>query len=87
VKTQQLPLGGPVDRYFQRQSHQLLGGELTRIFAVNNRSDDIGRQGSKAQEAGDVPGRDVFLAGNSMQGQLAILYQAVLDVVSSSDDP
>src|SRR6476620_10075216 len=32
-EAQQFPLGGPVDRYFQRQSHQLLGGELRRIFA------------------------------------------------------
>jgi hypothetical protein len=54
VKTKQLPLGGPVDRNFKRQSHQLLGGELRRIFAVNNRSDDIGRQRRKAQEARDV---------------------------------
>ena len=69
MKTKQLPLGGPVDRYFQRQSHQLLGGELRRIFAVNNRSDDIGRQRRKAQEARDVAGRDVLLAGNSMQSQ------------------
>ena len=43
MKTKQLALGGPVDRYFKRQSHQLLGGELRRIFAVNNCSDDIGR--------------------------------------------
>ena len=67
VKTKQLPLGGPVDRYFKRQSHQLLGGELRRIFAVNNRSDDIGRQRRKAQEARDVAGRNVLLAGNSAE--------------------
>jgi hypothetical protein len=53
VETKQLPLGRPVDGYFKRQSHQLLGGELRRIFAVNNRSDDIGRQRRKAQEARD----------------------------------
>ena len=86
VKAEQLPLGGPVDRYFKRQSHQLLGCELRRIFAANNCSDDIGRQRSKAQEARDVAWRYVLPAGNSMQGQLTILRQALLDVVSSSDD-
>ena len=50
VKTKQLPLGGPVDRYFKRQSHQLLGGELRRIFAVNNRSDDDAPQRPLSRE-------------------------------------
>src|SRR4029079_19484990 len=80
VKTKQLPLGGPVDWYFQRQSHQLLGGELRRLFAVNNRSDDIGRQRRKAQEARDVAGRHVLLAGNSMQSQPGFLHQTPVEV-------
>jgi len=86
VKAKQRSLGGPVDRYFKRQSHQLLGGELRWIFAVNNRSDDIGRQRRKAQEARDVAGRNVLLPGNSMQSQHTFLQQALLNVVGSSDD-
>jgi len=36
VKAKQLPLFGPIDWDFKRKAHQLLGGELRWILAVDN---------------------------------------------------
>jgi len=47
LETKQLPLFGPVDGYLERQSHQLLGGELGRVLAVDDGRDDVGRQRRK----------------------------------------
>ena len=47
LKAKQLPLFSPVDRYLRCQSHQLLGGELWRVLAVDNCGDDVGRQRGK----------------------------------------
>ena len=72
------------DRYFKRQSHQLFRSELRRIPTIDNRRNNVRRERRKAQEARDVARRKVLLAGNSMKGQA--LQQALLEVVSSSDD-
>jgi hypothetical protein len=56
LKTKQLPLFNPVDRYLRCQSHQLLGGEVWRVLSVDDCGDDFGRQcGSK--KVSFVPGR------------------------------
>ena len=56
----------------QRLSHKRLGGELRRVLADDDRGNDVARERRKAQEARDVTGCDVLLAGNSVQRQLAV---------------
>ena len=69
LKTKQLPLFSPVDGYLERQSHQLLGCELRRVFAVDNGGDDVGSQRRKTQKARDVAFGNALLAGNNMHGR------------------
>ena len=47
-KSKQLTLFGPIDGDLERQSHQLLRRELRRVLAVDDGSDDIGRQRRKS---------------------------------------
>ena len=44
LESKQFALLDPVDWQFQRQSHQLFGGELRRILAIDHRRNDVGRQ-------------------------------------------
>ena len=66
MKAKQVALFAPVDWYFKRQSHELLGGELRRILSVDDRCGDVRSERRKAQEARDVARGNMFLAGNSM---------------------
>jgi hypothetical protein len=50
MKPQQLALFGPVDRDFEREAHQLLGGELWRVLAVDDGGDNVGRQQGQTQK-------------------------------------
>jgi len=52
LKAKQLSLFGPVDRYLEW--HQLFGGELRRILAIDDGRDDIGRERGKTQKSGDI---------------------------------
>ena len=40
MKSQQLALFGPVDWNSEREAHQLLGGELRRVLAVDDGGDE-----------------------------------------------
>jgi hypothetical protein len=87
LEAKQLPLFSPVDRYLRCQSHQLLGGELWWVFAVDDCRDDVGRQRGKTQEAIDIVCGDSFLAGDNVHGEIGVLHQTFLDFVSPSDNP
>src|SRR5450755_1047774 len=55
--------------------------------AIDDSRGDIRRQPGKAQEGVDVGGGDPFSARNVMHGQLRVLNEPCLDVVSASDNP
>ena len=47
LKSKQLALLTPVDWDLEREVHQLLGGELRWVLAVDDGGDDVGRQQGK----------------------------------------
>jgi hypothetical protein len=53
-KSQQPALFAPVDRDIECQAHQFLGGELRRVFAVDDGGDNVGRQQGQTQQPEDV---------------------------------
>ena len=69
MKSEQLPLFGPADWEPECQSHQLLGGELWWVLAVDDGGDNVRRKQGQTQEPGDVTRSNALLAGNGVQGK------------------
>jgi hypothetical protein len=86
AEAEELSLFSPVSRQPRRQAHQSLGGELRRFSAIDDGRGDVGRQPGKTQEGIEVGCRHVLFASDIMHGQLGVLDQARLDVVSDRND-
>jgi hypothetical protein len=85
-KPKQISLFGPIDGDLGRQSHQLLRRELRLILAIDDGSDDIGRQRRKSQKARQVADGKSLVAGYSRHSQIGVLHQPSLKVMRSSND-
>jgi hypothetical protein len=54
MKSKQFALLTPVYWDLEREAHQLFGGKLRRVLAVDDGGDNVRRQQGKTQEPGDV---------------------------------
>ena len=86
AKAEELSLFSPAGRQPRRQTHQCLGGELRRFSAIDDGRGDVGRQPGKTQEGIEVGCRHLLFASDIMHGQLGVLDQTRLDVVSARND-
>ena len=66
-------------------THQCLGGELRRFSAIDDGRGDVGRQPGKTQEGNRGSAADSSSRAEIMHGQLGVLDQTRLDVVSARD--
>ena len=62
MKSKQLALLTPVYWDLEREAHQLLGGKLRRVLAVDDGGDNVRRQQRQTQQSGYVTRRDALLA-------------------------
>ena len=86
AKAEELSLFSPAGRQPRRQAHQCLGGELRWFSAIDDGRGDVGRQPGKTQKDIKVGCRHLLLASDIMHGQLGVLDQTRLDVVSARND-
>jgi hypothetical protein len=86
TKAKQYALLGPVSRQMCGQSHECLGIELWRLPTVDDRSGDIRCEPGEAEQSVDVSGRDPLLARDVVHGEVRVLGEAPLNVVSPRDN-
>ena len=77
---------GPVGRQLRRQAHQLLGVELWRLPAVDDRGGDVRRQPGRRSRY-RVGCRDALFACDSCTVRVVFSSEASLDIVSARDNP
>ena len=87
MKSQQLALFRPVDRQFKRKSHQLLGGELRRILAVDDGGDNVRCQQGQTQEPGNVTRVTRSWLAIAWRVTSVLFVRHALDIMGASDDP
>ena len=86
MKSQQLALLTPVDWDLEREAHQLLGGKLRRVLAVDDGGDNVRRQQRQTQQSGYVTRRNALLIGDDVQQQVSALDQALMNIMGAGDN-
>jgi hypothetical protein len=74
----------PIERQ-TRIGHQLLGGEFGRLFAGQDRSDDVGGEKGQPQETSRIGWNHLLSAGDVVESRTGALTEMLADEMSSSE--